>query len=232
MKKLPYSYVFGAYPSLDLLKSRNSEVFKVVFNTKGQQSDGIAEVRELCKLHEIPNEVNDKLISKIAAKENTYVVTFFQKYETELSDENNHLVLHNPRNMGNLGTIIRTMLGFGVNDLAIVKPAADIFDPKVTRSSMGALFNIRFRYFDTFPEYLKKYPNHHKYLFMLDGGKAVNETIFDSPFSLVMGNESAGLPDDFRQLGESVYIPHSKSIDSLNLSVAAGIALYTATKLH
>lgn len=227
-KKFNYSYVFGAYPSLDLFKYRRKDVLRVVFHSEGVGAEGISELRELCKLHEISNEVNDKLISKIAVKKNTYVVTFFQKYETDLSDTANHLILYSPRNMGNLGTIIRTMVGFGIEDLAIIRPGADIFDPKVTRSTMGALFKIRFKYFDSFSEYIQKYSRHKKYLFMLDGEKEIDDVSFEPPFSLVMGNESSGLPEESKQYGEIVFIPHSDAIDSLNLSVATGIALYYA----
>ncbi len=78
----------------------------------------------------------------------------------------NHIVLVNPSNSGNLGTIIRSMVGFGIYDLAIIKPAVDIFDLKTIRASMGAIFNIRFSYFDSFSDYSKEYKNNY-YPFML-----------------------------------------------------------------
>ena len=58
-------------------------------------------------------------------------------------DDANHVVLVNPGDMGNMGTIIRTMLGFNYSNLAIIKPGVDVFDPRVIRASMGALFNTR-----------------------------------------------------------------------------------------
>ncbi|MFQ7172694.1 MAG: TrmH family RNA methyltransferase [Thomasclavelia ramosa] len=42
---------------------------------------------------------------------------------------------------------------------------------------------------------------------------------------MVFGNESSGLPDDYLKYGQSVFIPHSDKIDSLNLSMALGITL-------
>jgi len=60
----------------------------------------------------------------------------------ELEKEENHIVLVEPRNMGNVGTIIRTMLGFGYRNLVMIGPAVDIFDPMVIRSTMGALFKL------------------------------------------------------------------------------------------
>jgi len=47
---------------------------------------------------------------------------------------------------------------------------------------------------------------------------------------LIFGNEGAGLPAEFSQLGQPVRIPHSNDIDSLNLSVAAAIGMYAFRK--
>jgi TrmH family RNA methyltransferase len=60
--------------------------------------------------------------------------------------------------------------------------------------------------------------------------KDIKEVNFKEPFTLIQGNESTGLDDSYLELGESVCIPHSKDIDSLNLSVATGISLWEARK--
>ena len=225
-KKFEYSYTFGAYPTLDLLRKKGDVVFEVYIKEGSQSSDGVEEVVRLCKEGNIPCEVNDRLIEKIAYKENTYVVGVFKKYECELSKDSNHIVLVNPSNTGNLGTIIRTMLGFGFKDLAIIKPGVDIFEPKVVRSSMGSLFHINFRYFNSVQEYLDMYGKRNIYPFMLDGAKNISEVEFKEPFSFVQGNEGSGLPSEFKDLGQSIYIPHSKDIDSLNLSIATSIGMW------
>jgi RNA methyltransferase, TrmH family len=53
---------------------------------------------------------------------------------------------------------------------------------------------------------------------------------FEAPFALVFGSEPAGLSAEYRKVGTSVRIPHGGRIDSLNLPIAVGIALYEATK--
>ena len=58
----------------------------------------------------------------------------------------------------------------------------------------------------------------------------IGEVCFESPFALVFGNESRGLPDAFLNVGTSVAIPHCGRVDSLNLAVAAAIALYEGAK--
>lgn len=229
-RKFDYSYAFGTYPTIDLLKHKRDSVLKVLLNSQNDGSEGVAEVQRLCSELGVKIEVQDRAIEKIAFKENTYTVGVFKKYECELDGDGNHLVLVEPRNMGNLGTIIRTMLGFNVRDLVIIKPAADIFDPKVVRSTMGAIFQINFKYYDTLEAYLKEFGSRHIYSFMLDGAKDIREVKFEEPFSMIQGNESKGLPEEFKNLGQSVYIPQSKDIDSLNLSVATAIGLWESSK--
>lgn len=229
-KKFEYSYAFGAYPVLDLLKYYPQSIYTVILKKEGQESDGIGEILRICKEKNIPTQFNDRLIDKISAKENTYVVGVFKKFENKLEENTNHIVLVNPSNMGNIGTIIRTMLGFGFKDLGIVKPCADIFDPLVIRSTMGAIFSIRFEIFNSIEEYLKRFPNQNIYTFMLKGSQSIKDIKFESPYTLIQGNESTGLEDKYLELGQSVYIPHAKDIDSLNLSVATAIGLWEASK--
>jgi TrmH family RNA methyltransferase len=229
-KKFSHSYTFGIYPTLDLLKNRKESVLKVLLQEGSVESEGVKEIVEICKKEGIHYEVNDRLIEKLAIKENTYVVGIFKKYDLELEKEKNHIVLVEPRNMGNAGTIIRTMLGFGYRNLAIVEPAVDVFDPKVVRSTMGALFRINFEYFQTWEEYIEKYPSRNNYPFLLEGAKEIREIEFKEPISLVFGNEGKGLPDKFKDIGQSVYIEHGEDIDSLNLSIAAGIGMWESVR--
>jgi TrmH family RNA methyltransferase len=229
-KKFNFSYAFGAYPVLDLLKFQKEKVLKVFVKREGLSSDGINEIIEICKRESIPFEENNFVIDKVAYKENTYVVAVFEKYEEELEMDNNHIVLVNPSNTGNLGTIIRTMVGFGFKNLAIIKPGVDIFDPMVVRSTMGALFRVHFKYFESIRAYTEAYKGHNMYPFMLDGGKNILDVEFKEPFSFIQGNEGKGLDSSYKDLGESIYIPHSDEIDSLNLSVATSIGMWECSR--
>ena len=229
-KKFSHSYAFGIYPTLDLLKNRKEDVLKVLLQEGSVKSKGVGEIVEICKKEEIHYEVNDRLIEKLAIKENTYVVGVFKKYTMELEKEKNHIVLVEPRNMGNVGTIIRTMLGFGYRNLAMIGPAVDIFDPMVIRSTMGALFKINFEYFQSWEEYAEKYPNRNNYSFLLKGAKEIRDVEFKEPLSLIFGNEGKGLPERFKNIGQSIYISHSKDIDSLNLSIAVGIGMWESVR--
>ena len=223
-KKLEISYCIGVYPTLELLYHHPEKVTRVLISGKGNKNIGVSIIKSICLKNGIKTEIADGTIAKITGSENCYSIGIFNKYES-LIQNGNHLVLVNPSDMGNLGTIIRTALAYDVNNLAIIRPGADIFDPKVIRASMGAVFSIKFQYFDSFKEYNNNFRN-NLYVYMTNGQSVLNKLSFEQPFSMIFGNEGAGLGTEYLSIGTSVIIPHTKNVDSLNLSVAVGIALY------
>lgn len=224
-KILDYSYTLGVFPTLELLNNQPGKVIKIILSSKSFENTGVEKIKQLCDNGKLAVEVSDNIINRLSPKENCYAIGVFNKYESQVNQNENHLVLVGIRDMGNLGTICRTMLGFNINNLAIIKPAADIFDPKSIRSSMGAAFQINFQYFNNFEDYQKMFTN-NLYPFMTDGKEALSKVNFKPPYSLIFGSESAGLDKKYHRLGTSVNIPQGNKIDSLNLSVAVGIALY------
>src|SRR5437868_11868331 len=167
-KESDHSYSFGVFPTLELLEHRTKHVRGVVVSSKGSKNRGAVKIIELCERARIPVETNDRLVERLSPKENAYAIGVFEKYSERLKKGRNHVALVNPADMGNLGTIIRTMLGFGVLDLALVRPAVDIFDPRAIRASMGAIFRISFEYVDSFSDYHETFsPN--VYPFMTNG---------------------------------------------------------------
>ncbi len=221
-----YSYSLGVAPTLDLVKYRPQNTREVYLHSSGTESEGIEQLRELCVDNQVYSLVDDKTIARLSLKDNVHAVGIFKKYKTELTKDANHVVLVNPSDMGNLGTIVRTMVSFGLHDLAIVGEAADIFHPKVIRATMGALFQINFEHFATFADYSTKFGRKF-YPFMLDTkATKLTELKFAQPCSLIFGNESSGLDNSFAEAGEPVMIEQTKDTDSLNLGVAVGISLY------
>ena len=156
----------------------------------------------------------------------------FDKWQSELAPSAMHVVLHHPMDEGNLGTIQRTLLGLGILDVAVIRPAADPFDPHVVRATMGAVFSLRVKQYDSFEAYRAEHPAHALYPFMLDGSRLLDDVCrdFRTPCALVFGNEGSGLPPEFAGMGQAVRIPHSDRIDSLNLSVAVAIGAYAFTR--
>ncbi len=225
---LPYSYAPGVFPSLECLKNKPGAAKRLLVHSQGGKNEGVRTLMDLCESLHIRVEEADRALGRISGKENCYAAVVFEKFQGKLSMNGPHVVLHHPSDAGNLGTILRTALGFQMTSIAIIRPAADIFDPKVIRASMGALFSLQAAQFDTFEQYREAYPHHALYPFMLDGSCPLSNAAQDSkkPFALVFGNEGSGLDPSFAKMGQAVRIPHSGKIDSLNLSVAAAIGMY------
>lgn len=228
-KSFDYSYTLGAFPTIELIKYASEHVSQVIVSPELEDK---ATISVLCKQYRIPLLESKKQIERLSDKENVYIIGVFKKFQKELSNDAPHIVLVNPSNMGNLGTIIRTAIGFGIHDIALIEPAADIYNPKVVRASMGALFHMNFAYFDSFESYAVKYSGHEFFPFMLDADKTLVPGIYQGvkPYSLIFGNEATGLDEKFHKYGTSVLIPQSSEVDSLNITVAVAVASYVFTE--
>ena len=222
----PYSYCLGVYPTLELLNYQPGEVLGVVLHSKGAANQGVAKIRQLAETLQIEIMENDRIVDKLSQRGNTYAIGVFRKYTRKINHQLNHLVLVNPSSMGNLGTIMRTMLGFSCHDLAIIEPAADPFHPKVIRASMGACFQLRWQNYRSFPDYWGSHSKHALYPLMTDGKISLPEMVFKTPYALIFGDEAGGLGEEFHQYGTSLRIPQAGEVDSLNLALAVGITLY------
>lgn len=222
-----YSYTLGMALTIELIKHKRNQIRGIFVHPNYTANDAVFNIMDVCDKAHLPCVINQKIFNRLSNKDNVYVIGVFDKYESDILPEKPHIMLVNPSDSGNLGTIIRTGLGFGFKDYAIIKPGVDIYDPKTIRSSMGALFHVRFQYYDSFDCYKKLFKGYKIYSFMLDGKidlKDINEIPQNDNYTLVFGNEATGLPEYYHDFGETVFIPHSDEIDSLNLSVAFGIA--------
>lgn len=228
---LPYSYAAGVYPSLTLLEKAPERAVRLLLSDRAT-GEGVEKLRKLCAAHGVREEIAPKALARILGKENVYAAVAFLKRTAPLDKARPHIVLHHPMDEGNLGAIQRTMLGFGLYDLAVIRPAADPFDPKVARAAMGALFSLNIRQYDDFTDYRAEFPAHALYPFMLNGALKLEQAAAEAkkPYALIFGNEGAGLPPEFQGFGQAVKIPQSSEIDSFNLAVSVAIAVYAFTR--
>lgn len=240
-KSFEYSYSFGQFPTIELFKNKKSQLLALICHEKLKITDEINEILDYAQKNNIEVIYSTKQVEALASKENCYLIGVFKKFKCNL-ERNNHVVLVSPQDSGNLGTIIRTMLGLNVNNLAIIEngkntqnkleldksnTSLDVFNPKVIRSSMGSIFNINIEIFKTFDEYLKKYDN-NLYAFCLDSATELSKIKLDKDkhFSLVFGNEATGLSKDIIEKCKGVKIEQSNKIDSFNLAISVAIGLY------
>lgn len=225
-KSSAFSYTFGGFPTFELLKNRPQQAREIIVHEKLKEGSESDKIFEIAKEHKIKITKDSKILEKLSGKGNVYIMGVFEKYNQEIDHTQNQVLLHNPSDTGNLGTIARVMLGFGYKNLAIIKPCVDIFDPKTIRASMGAIFSLNIELFDSVEEYIKV--NHNQmYPFMLKASDTLQTLGAKKfPHTLAFGNEAHGLDDKYLSYGTPLLIKHSPAIDSLNLSMSVGIALY------
>lgn len=231
--RIQYSYTFGAFPTIELIKNKPELIQSILVHSDLEKSDSQRLLYNLCKSTNILLKEDTLNVEKLRDKENIFVIGVFKKFRTNIDSKNNHIVLVNPSDMGNSGTIMRTGLGFGYTNFVFIKPCIDIFNPKVIRASMGAIFQTNIVAFNSLEDYINLYPNHVLYPFMLNGKYSLDEIKLSKSnnYSLIFGNESTGLDNKYLQIGKSVFIPKSNYVDSYNLSIAVGIAMYYFNRL-
>lgn len=228
-KENDYTYVWGAYPTMEWIRNSSRSVREVLVSENFSEMEKLS---DFCGVHSIPLRVSEKTIRRISPKENVYVTAVVEKSLPKIT-RGSHIVLHEVSDMGNLGTIVRSMLGFGLKDLVTIGNVADLYHPKAIRASMGAMASIHHMHFETLEQYQELYSDRPFYFFMLSahGLKSLYEVEKSEKFSLFFGNEGSGLPSQFDAFGTPVWIPQTAEVDSLNLTIAAGIAMYEFTKL-
>ncbi len=221
-KDLEYSYTEGFFPTFEMIQYKKEQFRAVYVAADALDSDGFKKIQKLISKDKII--VSDKAFRIVKSKENAHIIGVFDKFSSELDKDSDHLVMVNPSDMGNLGNAMRTLLAFGYHDLALIKPCADLFNPKAVRASMGAIFKIRIECFDSFESYTAKYPRTF-YPFVLDTSRPLHDIQFKHPCSLVFGNEATGLPQSIHN-ENNVRIEQSDEVDSLNLTTSIAVAFY------
>lgn len=152
-----------------------------------------------------------------------------------LLDGHTFLLLETLQDPGNLGTILRTAEGAGVDGVILNRTCVDIYNPKVVRSTMGSLYRVPFVYVDDLGRTMAEMKAQGIRLFAahLKGKKNYYDADFTGRCGFVIGNEANGLTDETAALAsEYVRIPMSGKLESLNAAMAAGILMYEAARQH
>lgn len=138
------------------------------------------------------------------------------------------LLLDDIQDPGNLGTIIRSSVAFGVDSIVLSLNSVDVYNDKVIRSSEGMIFNINIIRDDLKGVIDRLHSDEYVvYGTKVDGGKILNQIEQGDKVAFVMGNEGAGVKKEILELcDEYLYIPMDSSCESLNVGVATSIILY------
>ncbi len=141
------------------------------------------------------------------------------------------LLLEDLQDPGNLGTIIRTAEGAGVDGIIASSHTADVFQPKVTRATMGSVFRVPFIRVDDILEAADTFRTHGIQLAAahLHGSVDYNQADYRTGTAFMIGNEGNGLTEALAAKADvRIRIPMEGSVESLNAAIASALLMYEA----
>lgn len=177
--------------------------------------------------------VSVEVMKKISSMESpSNVLAVCNKYNSCDIIGNKILLLDGIQDPGNLGTIIRSSVAFGVSTIVLSKDTVDLYNPKVIRASEGMMYHINIVIMD-----LEEAINIIKsmgisvYGTNVVDGYDVSSISDKSSYALVMGNEGQGVKLNIQELcDKNLYISMNSTCESLNVGVACSILLYELGK--
>ena len=142
------------------------------------------------------------------------------------------LVAEAPEKPGNIGAILRTADAANVDAVFIANPKTDLYNPNIIRSSVGCVFTnaVATGTTDEIIDFLKK-QNINIYAATLQNSNAYYLEDYTKATAIVVGTEATGLTSEWRDAAkQNINIPMQGQIDSMNVSVAAGILIFEAKR--
>ena len=212
----------------------------------GFEVDTLYVCPSLCNLAGLPQcrryEVSEAVYQRIAYRGTTEgVVAEVRSRASSLSELDAvcnatkaplFVVLESVEKPGNLGAVLRSADAAGVSAVIVCDPLTDLYNPNVIRSSIGAIFTVPTIACSS--EDCIRYLKSHNISILtaqLQDSKPYYDTDMKRPTAIVMGTESTGLTDLWRQAADShIRIPMLGRLDSLNVSISAAILMFEAVR--
>lgn len=212
-------FVFEGVKSVMDIPSYVDVEYFVVASSKQEKYESVVEGK---KFYVITDKLYQDLSGTVTSSGLLAVVNYFDK---PLRSPNGHsLILDGISDPGNLGTLIRTSVAMGITEIYLAS-CCDLFSPKVLRSTMGGIFRANL-YRGTIKDILDVHAGSTLYAMDMSGKDLVTVK-FNVKSTIIVGNEAHGLSNESKlRADEIVSLPTENTMESLNASVAGGIALY------
>ena len=175
-------------------------------------------------------------ISRRSGSEKILAVAETKSHELDhlnLSDQALILVIEAPEKPGNIGALFRTAAAAKMDAVIIANPKTDFYNPNSIRSSLGSLFLLPSALAPSSRviSYLNKKSFSIVAAALEPDAIPYNQYDYKTPCALILGTESSGLETNWLEAAhQSLIIPMAETVDSLNLSVSAGILMYEAQR--
>ena len=184
-------------------------------------------------------EISKEVFEKLAHRSTTEgVIALAKSKENQLNqiqfDKDNPLILvaEAPEKPGNIGALLRTADAANLDAVIIANPKTDLYNPNIIRSSVGCVFTNQVATGSTSEiiEFLKK-NNINIYCAGLQASFNYHKQDYTLPTAIVVGTEDIGLSKEWLENStKNIIIPMRGQIDSMNVSVAAGILIFEAKR--
>ena len=170
-----------------------------------------------------------KKISTTDTAPDAVAVAFKKNYAiNDLNGAKKVVLLENIKDMGNLGTILRTSTAFGADAVILYgRECADIYNPKCVRSSVGNLWKIPVVYIEDFKELQFAFGDYERVATLPRAKEFLKNFSVNKPVVVMFGSEADGLSDELINFStQEVKIEMASNVESLNLSVSCAVVLY------
>lgn len=184
-------------------------------------------------------EISKDVFQKLAHRDTTEGVIAVVKskphhLETLKFKNKNPLILvaEAPEKPGNIGALLRTADAANVDAVIIANPKSDLYNPNIIRSSVGCVFTTEIAMASS-QEVISFLQQYHFNIFsaILQESKPYYTQDYTLPTAIVVGAEATGLTQEWRDAAmQNISIPMQGVIDSMNVSVAAGILIFEAKR--
>lgn len=220
----------------ELLRQR-PELLKETFWSESGFSNLTPEERALAEQtkYELAADPVFERLSETVTPQGVCAVVRMPEYTLEemLGDDCRLILLERLQDPGNLGTILRTAEAAGMTGVILSGDSVDAFNPKVVRSTMGAIFRVPFFYADSLPEVLRTLAGQgiSVYAAHLEGSVSYDSVTYGKRYGILIGNEANGLSETCTALAkQAIRIPMYGKAESLNAAVACAILAYESRK--
>ena len=181
---------------------------------------------------QVPSKIF-KLISEVEKPQGILAIIEKEKQEENIDvNQDIILALDDLQDPGNLGTIIRTADSVGLKQILISKGTTEAYNPKVIRSTMGAIFRVKIIECENLKETLKRLQKNNFKIMVTDLN--TDKSIYDIKLQkkvIIIGNEANGVSEEIKNIADTrAIIPMFGKTESLNASVATAVILYEAMR--
>ncbi|MEO8292120.1 MAG: TrmH family RNA methyltransferase [Actinomycetota bacterium] len=138
-------------------------------------------------------------------------------------------VLHEVRDPGNAGTVLRSADAAGATGVVFTETSVDVYNPKTVRASAGSVFHLPIVRDVTAARTIEHLRAGGARILAMaaDGAADIYSEDLWGPIAFVFGNEAHGLPPEIIQQADAVVrVPHDGRAESLNLAAAATVCLF------